>query len=576
VEAERMSRTFEAALYARVSTEDRQSPVDSIAWQRSIAAALIESHGGHIAAEYLDVGVSRSLPWSRRPEAARLLADCARSDCGFDAIVIGEPQRAFASSQYGLTAPLLWHHGVELWVPEVGGRVDPDSEAHDLVMSLFGGLSKAERARIQRRVRNAMQTMARAGGRDLGGRPPYGYRLVPVSPHPNAEKASMGATLNRLEPDPETAAVIRRIFRDRLAGAGYSAIARRLNTDGIPSPAQHDPQRNSHRNGPGWADSAVRAILRNARYTGHEVFGRQRRDYDLIDVAAPAEGHVRRMRWNDPSAWIWSPEPTHEALVSKDDWTRAQSVVATVKQRAPKPASRPYLLRGRVLCASCGRRMHGQTRGGIRRYYRCAAQARYPGISDANPRDVLVREQPIIDALDEWLDELFAPEHATQTAQQISAALANGPDRTEHIGAARRRLSAARREVERCRTALRDTNSPAARREVLSWLDETAAEKEQAELALTAAMRLAPPTLSVEEIVAVVEQCGGLTGILHQATDAERTALYETIGISAVYNPEHNQIRLGADPVASTACRRGDTHLDPPRGPATGDFLVKA
>src|SRR4029077_18554126 len=78
---------FRAALYARVSTEDRQSPADSIAWQRSIAAALIAPHGGQIVAEYLDVGVSRSLPWSRRPEAARLLADCARKDRGFDALV---------------------------------------------------------------------------------------------------------------------------------------------------------------------------------------------------------------------------------------------------------------------------------------------------------------------------------------------------------------------------------------------------------------------------------------------------------------------------------------------------------
>jgi DNA invertase Pin-like site-specific DNA recombinase len=503
---------------------------------------------------------SLALRIARRPEAARLLADCARSDRGFDAIVIGEPQRAFAGSQYGLTAPLLWHHGVGLWVPEVGGRVDPDSEAHDLVMSLFGGLSKAERARIQRRVRNAMQTMARAGGRYLGGRPPYGYRLVPVSPHPNAEKARVGATLNRLEPDPETATVVRGIFRDRLAGAGYSAIARRLNTEGIPSPSQHDPVRNSHRNGPGWADSAVRAILRNGRYTGHEVFGRQRRDYDLIDVSSPAEGHVRRMRWNDPSAWIWSPEPTHEPLVSQAEWTRTQAVVAAAKQRAPKPASRPYLLRGRVFCASCGRRMHGQTRG-KRRYYRCAAHARYPGITDAHPRDVLVREQPIIDALDEWLDELFAPEQASQTAQAISSALAQGPDRSQHVDSARRRVRIARRELARCRDALRDTNSPAARREVLSWLDEAAADKEQAELALAAAIQLAPPTLSIEEIVAAVERCGGLTGILYQATGEERAALYEAIGVSAVYDPERNQVRLGADPVASTACRRGA--LDP-------------
>ena len=136
------STTFRAALYARVSTEDRQAPEDSIAWQRSVAAALIEASGGRIVVEYLDVGVSRSLPWSRRPEAARLLSDCGRRDRGFDAVVIGEPQRAFSGAQFALTFPLFVHHGVELWVPEVGGRVDPDSEAHDLVMSLFGGLEQ--------------------------------------------------------------------------------------------------------------------------------------------------------------------------------------------------------------------------------------------------------------------------------------------------------------------------------------------------------------------------------------------------------------------------------------------------
>ena len=255
------STTFRAALYARVSTEDRQAPEDSIAWQRSVASALIEASGGRIEVEYLDVGVSRSLPWSRRPEAARLLSDCGRRDRGFDAVVIGEPQRAFSGAQFALTFPLFVHHGIELWVPEVGGRVDPDSEAHDLVMSLFGGLSKAERARIQRRVRNAMETMARAGGRYLGGRPPYGYRLVSMREHPNAEKARLGATLNRLEPDPTTAPIVRRIFGERLAGKSYSAIARMLNEAAILSPSAADRARNSHRDPNGWAASAVRAIL---------------------------------------------------------------------------------------------------------------------------------------------------------------------------------------------------------------------------------------------------------------------------------------------------------------------------
>jgi site-specific DNA recombinase len=41
-------------------------------------------------------------------------------------------------------------------VPEVGGAIDPDNEAHDLIMSVFGGMSTGERNRIRVRVRAAM------------------------------------------------------------------------------------------------------------------------------------------------------------------------------------------------------------------------------------------------------------------------------------------------------------------------------------------------------------------------------------------------------------------------------------
>lgn len=43
----------------------------------------------------------------------------------YEAPVIGEPARAFYGNQFGLTFPVFVHYGIELWVPEVGGRVDP-------------------------------------------------------------------------------------------------------------------------------------------------------------------------------------------------------------------------------------------------------------------------------------------------------------------------------------------------------------------------------------------------------------------------------------------------------------------
>jgi hypothetical protein len=54
--------------------------------------------------------------------------------------------------------------------------------------------------------------------------------------------------------------------------------------DGIPSPSAHDRERNSHRSGIAWSKSAIRAILNNPRYTGRQVWNRQRKDEVLIDV----------------------------------------------------------------------------------------------------------------------------------------------------------------------------------------------------------------------------------------------------------------------------------------------------
>ncbi|MBI2704024.1 MAG: recombinase family protein [Actinobacteria bacterium] len=222
---------------------------------------LVEGHG-EIVVEYFDVGQSRSLPWKRRPEAARLLDDVRSAhERDFDAVVIGEPARAFYGQQFGLTFPTLVHYGVELWVPEVGGRVDPDSEAHDLVMSLYGGMSKGERNRIKVRVRSAMASQAATEGRYLGGRPPYGYRLSDAGAHPNPAKAADGKRSHRLEPDPETAPVVRRIFAEYLDGRGLRSIAEGLTAEGIVSPSGHDPARNRHRqhSGGAWAATTTTA-----------------------------------------------------------------------------------------------------------------------------------------------------------------------------------------------------------------------------------------------------------------------------------------------------------------------------
>jgi hypothetical protein len=136
--------TRDFAFYGRVSTEDQQDPEASRNWQKTRANGLIEPLGGRIITDFFDIGMSRSIPWQRRPDATALLDALADRNRGFDAVVIGEPQRAFYDNQYSLTMPLFSHYGVQLWVPEVGGAIDPSSERAGC--DLFAGFISPDRA----------------------------------------------------------------------------------------------------------------------------------------------------------------------------------------------------------------------------------------------------------------------------------------------------------------------------------------------------------------------------------------------------------------------------------------------
>ncbi|HXZ71336.1 MAG TPA: recombinase family protein [Streptosporangiaceae bacterium] len=320
------------AFYGRVSTEDHQDPVTSRARQQDQASALIAGHG-RIVAEYFDVGRSRALSWARRPQAAALLAEMADPGRGFDAIVIGEYERAFYGGQYAAMAPLLEHYGIQLWAPEVGGPIDFKADEHEQLMLTLGWQSKREITRTKFRVRAAMATQTRDQGRYLGGRPPYGYRLADAGPHPNKAHAAWGRRAHRLESDPHNAPVVRWMFAQRLAGHSLARITRALNDAGIPCPSAADPKRNPHRSGQAWTLGTVAAILANPRYTGRQVWNRQRTNHDLIDRANTGLGHRPVQRWNLPHAWVISTRPAHPALVSEADFVAVQQKRGGLRRR---------------------------------------------------------------------------------------------------------------------------------------------------------------------------------------------------------------------------------------------------
>jgi site-specific DNA recombinase len=544
------------AFYGRVSTEDQQDPTASRGWQLHRASQLL-GDTDVITVEYFDIGRSRALPWKRRPEAAALLDAFKDPRRPFDAVVIGEPARAFFGNQFGLTYPVFVHYGVELWVPEVGGRIDPGSDAHDLVMSLYGGMSKGERNRIKVRVRSAMSDQAAREGRFLGGRPPYGYQLGDAGPHPNPGKAAVGQRLHRLERDDSAAPIVARIFDEYLGGAGLYAIAERLTRDRVPSPSAHDPARNRHREGKAWSKSAVRAILKNPRYTGRQVWNRQRRDEVLVDVDDVALGHETKLRWNDKADWIWSTEATHEALVSAEDYVKVQEhMAAGVRRpltRKPRTTERPYLLRGLLFCGICGRRMGGQYTHGDA-YYRCRYPTEYALANDVDhPRTVYLREDEVVLELDRWLTTVFDPEHLDETCEILAAAAVAGDVDEAALMAARRKLDDCDTRLARYRSALESGADPGV---VAQWIAEVQGDRLRAEQLLA---ELASSAFDVDQVRARIEELGPMGPVLETANPVTKADLYAGLDLRLTYRPADNLVVAEAELMCATERVGGGT-----------------
>src|SRR6266511_2380455 len=535
------------AFYGRTTSPDWRSARN---WQWHRSRLLIESHGGVIVVDFFDVGQSRSLPWQRRPQANALLKALRDPNRGFEAVVIGEPHRAFYGNQFGLTFPLFTHYGVTLWVPEVGGPLDPDNEAHDLVMSVFGGMSKGERNRIKVRVRTAMAAQTRLEGRFLGGRPPYGYTLVDLGPHPNPGKAADGKRLHGLAMDDTTAPIVVRIFTEFLARHGLFAIAEGLTRDGIPCPSAYDRARNPHRSGIAWSKSAIRAILTNPRYTGRQVWNKQRTDEILLDVEDVAMGHTSVMRWNPREQWVISTEVVHPPIIDMNTFDNAQALLHR-RGRGPggehkrHRARHLYVFKGALYCGLCDRKMQSHQSNG-EAYYRCRYAQEYALANKVHhPRNVYLRERDLVGPLDAALAKAFAPHRIADT---ITAMVDQyGPDLVSPVTSrAQAVIAECDAKIKRYRAVLDAGGDPAL---VTSWIAQTQAERirAQAQLDQNNDQPVGARRMSRDEIANLVHALGDIVAVLAEADPADKAEVYRQLGLRLTYHPDTQKVYAQAD-----------------------------
>ena len=162
---------------------------------------------------------------------------------------------------------------------------------------------------------------------------------------------------NIFVPNPDTAPIVRMIFRWYLMGYSSGRIANQLNMLGIMTPLKYKltVEKNQELDKEDyWNQSRVTDILRNTRYVGDLVWGKRR---TILYKNVP-EHKTPKEEW-----CVW--HNMHEPIVNKDDFDLVQEMLSELASKRQKDFE-SYTedmcdsFPRKVFCAECGKRMYYQ------------------------------------------------------------------------------------------------------------------------------------------------------------------------------------------------------------------------
>ncbi|HEU5474326.1 MAG TPA: recombinase zinc beta ribbon domain-containing protein [Actinophytocola sp.] len=214
-------------------------------------------------------------------------------------------------------------------------------------------------------------------------------------------------------------------------------------------------------------------------------------------------------------------------------------------ERGPKRTKRPYVLRGRVRCGHCQRRMEGTPRQ-ERIYYRCAARGIVPGSPalEGHPKNIYLPERAVIRLVNAWLGELFDPANRDATVDRLlgAAAKQRGPmGRREQV---QHRVDKTETELRRLQDAIKAGANPAA----LVGAINQAHEQYEAALAELHALP-ADHTIDRAEIYARLDSLEDQIGSAFNDGDpAQLDALYEELRLEMIYHAKQRTVDVTIRP----------------------------
>lgn len=314
-------------IYIRVSSE-RQVQGFSLDGQKRELIEYAKMKGLEVNNIYVEPGRSGK-DIDGREEFQKMLNDVLRVDSEVGYILV------FKLSRFGRnvrdilnTINLIHRYGISLLTKDEG--IDSSSNMGSMLIAILGTVAEMERENISTQTMLGREEKAKQGGWN-GGFAPYGYDIVDGKLVAN-----------------ENAYIVKMIYQKYIdENMGMKAIADYLNRNGI---KKQRPKNKQDYKFDDWSDHTIKAILDNPVYTGYIAFGR-RRTVKCINE----EGEIvdKLLKQED---YITSDEQSHEALVSKELWDKAQQKRKSRAVRGNKRIGQApkHLLSGILKCPDCG------------------------------------------------------------------------------------------------------------------------------------------------------------------------------------------------------------------------------
>lgn len=366
-----VAKPWKAALYIRLSREDGDKvESNSITSQREILKEYLKLHPDiELHDFYIDDG------WSGtnfdRPGFIRMMEDIYSRDV--NCVIVKDLSRF--GRNYTDAGNYLDNIFVRLQIRFIALNNGIDTATNNMnaatrciTVGVQNVINESLAATTSVNVRGTLN-VNREQGKFIGSFASYGYMKDPNDHH-------------KLIIDPETAPVVRMIFEKFIDGCSIIGIAKDLNEMGIPNPTAYKKLKGFNYKHPAgkkldglWPDSSVRRILRNEMYVGNMVQGKN----------TTISYKIKQCRAIPKEDWI-IVEGTHEAIVDRETFDKAQSLFNQFIRKAPQK-SEVDLFSGFVRCADCLRAMNKKTNShpyGTYHYYRCGTSRKMKKSSCTN------------------------------------------------------------------------------------------------------------------------------------------------------------------------------------------------